>query len=89
MPVDQSLWDSRAQILMSSVGFLDTREVLPERLGPYHACPLTCPWLPRPEPEWPLGFLLACLVGSRDLEYEKNTLCASEGPPTFEVCSLE
>ena len=89
MPVDRSLRDSRAPILMSSAGSIDTREVLPERLGLFHACPLTCPWLHRPEAGWLLGSLLACLDGIRELEYEKSTLRASEDPPRVEVCSSE
>ena len=89
MPEDRSLRDSRAPILMSSAGSIGTREVLPERLGLSRVCPLTCPWLHRPEAGWVLGSLLLFLGGIRESGYEKSTLRASEDPPRVEVCSSE
>ena len=89
MPEDRSLWDSRAPILMSLAGSIGTREVLSERLGLFRVCPLSCPWLHRPEAGWVLGSLLLCPGGTRESGYEKSTLRASEDPPRAEVCSSE
>ena len=89
MPEDRSLRDSRATVPKSSAGSIGTREVLPGRLGLYLVCPLTCPWLQRPEAGWVLGSLLPCLGGIRESGYETSTLRAFEDPLGVEVCSSE